>query len=86
MSDIIISIDDVKNICFGGIILLHNSWTPDKYKQMTKNEFLDSNILSPNDSSFISSIFLEPLITNSDAIKDAAPTTKAGAIGSAKAR
>lgn len=37
--------DDVKNICFGGIILLHNSWTPDKYKQMTKNEFLDSNIL-----------------------------------------
>ena len=37
--------NDVKNICSGGIILLHNSWTPDKYKHMTTNEFLDSDIL-----------------------------------------
>ena len=26
-----------------GIILLHNSWTPEKYKQMTKEEFLATN-------------------------------------------
>ena len=26
-----------------GIICLHNSWTPDKYKKMTEKEFLKTN-------------------------------------------
>jgi hypothetical protein len=31
-----------------GIIYLHNSWTPDKYKQMTKEELLKHNITLSN--------------------------------------
>ena len=26
-----------------GVILLHNSWTPEKYREMTKEEFLAAN-------------------------------------------
>lgn len=39
---------DIKKICNGGIILLHNSWSPDKYKKMTKDEFLNSDVLLAN--------------------------------------
>jgi len=28
-----------------GIILLHNSWTPNKYKKMSEEEFLKQDIL-----------------------------------------
>ncbi|MFI3242244.1 MAG: capsular polysaccharide synthesis protein [Alphaproteobacteria bacterium] len=31
-----------------GIILLHNSWTPQKYQQMSKEEFLNQDILLSN--------------------------------------
>jgi len=31
-----------------GVILLHNSWTPYKYKQMSKEEFLESNTTLAN--------------------------------------
>lgn len=27
-----------------GLVMLHNSWTPDKYKSMGKDEFLQQNI------------------------------------------
>ena len=36
------SLDFLENNC--GIILLHNSWTPNKYKQMDKKEFLKQEI------------------------------------------
>ena len=37
-------IDNIDNIARGGIILLHNSWTPDKYRNMSESEFLSQDI------------------------------------------
>lgn len=37
--------DDIKKVANGGIILLHNSWTPEFYKKMSREEFLAQDIV-----------------------------------------